>query len=997
MNAVIPLSPKGLYEFGPFRLDCAKHLLLKDSNSLQIPPKAFEILVLLVEKRGALVTKGEVLNAVWPDTFVEENNLTQYVSMLRKALGDEAEDQKYIQTVPRLGYRFVSDVREIVEGETAVLVAKHTRTRVVMREEQEEEGEELSGDSKLQALEVVDRDSDQVQSLSAAASQRAAASTSAEVRSVKIWIVAFLALALAAATAVVLFPLVRTSRDSGRTTGAPPASALPPIRPRYSIAVLGFKNLSGRPEEDWLSPALAEMLTTELLTGGQLRIVSGADVHSIRSDLKLENEQSLARPTLEQIRKRVGADLVVSGSYVEVGREPDKQIRLDLRLQDTAAGETVFSTAVSGRTQELFALVSRSGDELRRKLGAPMLSDLEGAQDQAALPSTPVAARMYSDGLTKLRMFDAPTAQTLLAKTVAVDPNFALGHSALASAWSALGYDEKAKSEARRALDLSLNLSRQEHLLIAGQYSELTRDWDRAVATYQELSNLFPDNVDYGLRLANALTSAGKGSSALATLEKLRTLPPPAGNEPQIELAKADAAESVGDFKQQLEASERAIQNGQLLGERQLVARAWTKKSWALRRLGQPQASADGLFEAKKVFAEAGDVQGVGSTLQLIGGMQSEQGDFAGATRSFQEAIAIFRRIGDRRALGMTINGLAVADYDHGDLRSAGALYRQYYDIEREVGSKVNTAGALGNMANVEDGLGNLAEARRLNEESVAIFAEVGDRRAIGTALANIATSMFEQGDLVGAQKKLQEALDIKRKIGYQRGIAYDLAVLGEIYRAEDNLPAAQQKYEESLAIRNRIGEKHNAAESRLYLAILALESGRPVDAEKIAAETATEFQIEKSAADEAAARNVMARGLLAQGEIADGRAALSRAKELAHVIPNLPLRFDLSATSAEFDMAINRTPIASAAASAKKTLESSLAVARKCGYLEYQYKLTLTLGKVEFQSGETRQGRARLEAVERDANAKGFKLIARHAQAAALRAQSSKVSPPVN
>ncbi|MGB9245015.1 MAG: transcriptional regulator, partial [Candidatus Acidiferrales bacterium] len=110
MNAVIPLSPKGLYEFGPFRLDCAKHLLLKDSNSLQIPPKAFEILVLLVEKRGALVTKGEVLNAVWPDTFVEENNLTQYVSMLRKALGDEAEDQKYIQTVPRLGYRFVSDV-----------------------------------------------------------------------------------------------------------------------------------------------------------------------------------------------------------------------------------------------------------------------------------------------------------------------------------------------------------------------------------------------------------------------------------------------------------------------------------------------------------------------------------------------------------------------------------------------------------------------------------------------------------------------------------------------------------------------------------------------------------------------------------------------------------------------------------------------------------------------------------------------------------------------
>jgi DNA-binding winged helix-turn-helix (wHTH) protein/tetratricopeptide (TPR) repeat protein len=980
VNAVIPLSPKGLYEFGPFRLDCARHLLLKDSKSLQLPPKAFEILVLLVERRGALMTKAELLHAVWPNTFVEENNLTQYVSMLRKALGDEAEDQKYIQTVPKLGYRFVSEVREIVEGEMAVLVAKHTRTRVVMREEQEEEGEEPSADSSLQLSE----------DLSVATSARAALSN-AEKRSVKIWIVACVALVFAAATAFVFFPAIRSGHNSDRTIGAPPpALAVAPVKPRYSIAVLGFKNLSGRPEEDWLSPALAEMLTTELLTGGQLRIISGEDVHSMRSDLKMENEESLAKPTLEQIRKRVGADLVVSGSYVEVGREPDKQIRLDLRLQDTAAGETVFSTAVSGRTQELFALVSRSGNELRGKLGTPMLSASEGAQDQAALPSTPYAARLYAEGLSKLRMFDAPAAEKLLTATVATDPNFALGHSALASAWSALGYDEKAKSESRRALDLSLNLSRQEHLLVAGQYSELTRDWDRAVATYQELSNLFPDNVEYGLRLANALTYAGKGSSALATLEKLRKLPPPAGSEPQIDLAQANAAESLGDFKQELEASERAIHNGRDLGERLLVARGWTKKSWALRRLGQPQAAAEGLWEAKKVFAEAGDSQGVGSTLQLIGGMQSEQGDFAAAARSYQEAIAIFRRIGDRRALAMTINGLAVADYDHGDLRSAGALYRQYYDIEREVGSKVNTAGALGNMANVEDGLGNLAEARRLNEESLPIFAEVGDRRAMGTALANIATSMYELGDLEGAQRRLQEALDIKRKIGYQRGIAYDLAALGEIYRAQDNLVAAQQKHEESLAIRNQIGEKYNAAVSRLYLAILDLEEQRPAEAEKVAAETAQEFQAEKSTANEAAAKVVVARALFAEGKFTEARDALSHATNRARGASNLPLSFDIADTSARLAVAATHSPNRSSVAKTEKNLEFSLDVARKCGYLEYQYKLALALGEIEMESGEVSKGQARLEALAADANSKGFNLLARQATTARKASTSS-------
>jgi DNA-binding winged helix-turn-helix (wHTH) protein/TolB-like protein len=303
--------------------------------------RTFEILVLLVERRGALVTKGELLNTVWPDTFVEENNLTQYVSMLRKALSDGAEDQKYIQTVPKLGYRFVSNISEIPEPETAVLVAKHTHTRIVMREEEEKEEEvrEFPGASAFAARSIAQPD--------------------ARWRPARTWVVDFVASPLAAGAAIAVFSNFRSNRTSDPAPSVPPpASVVPPAKPHYSIAVLGFKNLSGRPEDEWLSAALAEMLTTELLTGGQLRIVSGEEVHRIKSDLKLENDQGFAKPTLAQIRNRVGADLVVSGSYTEVGREPDRQIRLDLRLQDTTAGETVFSTAVSGRTRELFTLVS---------------------------------------------------------------------------------------------------------------------------------------------------------------------------------------------------------------------------------------------------------------------------------------------------------------------------------------------------------------------------------------------------------------------------------------------------------------------------------------------------------------------------------------------------------------------------------------------------------------------------------------------------------------
>ncbi len=146
---------------------------------------------------------------------------------------------------------------------------------------------------------------------------------------------------------------------------------------------------------------------------------------------------------------------------------------------------------------------------------------------------------------------------------------------------------------------------------------------------------------------------------------------------------------------------------------------------------------------------------------------------------------------------------------------------------------------------------------------------------------------------------------------------------------------------------------------------------------------------IRKSTADEAAAEEVQARSLLVQGKISEARAAANRARSLVQGASNLPLSFDISATSARVSIAGRRPPNPSAVASAKRDLQSSLAVANKCGYLEYEYKLVLALGEIELQSGETRQGRARLEALAKDASKKGFGLIARNATAALKAAPS--------
>ena len=108
-----------IFEFGEFRLDNSRRLLTRNGEVVPLTHKAFETLALLVENRGRIVEKDELLREIWPDTFVEEGSLARNISVLRKALGEGPSDHQYIQTIPKQGYRFVATVREVIEPSAA--------------------------------------------------------------------------------------------------------------------------------------------------------------------------------------------------------------------------------------------------------------------------------------------------------------------------------------------------------------------------------------------------------------------------------------------------------------------------------------------------------------------------------------------------------------------------------------------------------------------------------------------------------------------------------------------------------------------------------------------------------------------------------------------------------------------------------------------------------------------------------------------------------------
>ena len=209
-------------------------------------------------------------------------------------------------------------------------------------------------------------------------------------------------------------------------------------------------------------------------------------------------------------------------------------------------------------------------------------------------------------------------------KAVALDPSYPLAHAALADAWSALGYDGKAVEEARKAYQLAESLSAEDKRSVEGRYRAMTRDWKKAIEVYHSLVALYPDNLDYQLRLAAAQTSGAKAREALATLDSLRALAAPAGKDPRIDVEAANAWHALGDFKHMEEALESAATNAQAFGDQLLLAQARSQQCFAWRFLGKQENAIAACREAQRIYSASGDRGGEADTLRRLGDVLSD-------------------------------------------------------------------------------------------------------------------------------------------------------------------------------------------------------------------------------------------------------------------------------------------------------------------------------------------------------------------------------------
>ncbi|MGB9234550.1 MAG: tetratricopeptide repeat protein [Terriglobales bacterium] len=903
----------------------------------------FQILILLLERPGEVFTREEIRQRLWPgNTFVEfDNGLNVAVTKLRTALGDDAENPRFVETVPRRGYRFVAPISVTSSSVATPAPAKN-----------------LVGHEATPASPSVTNPATVVPS------------ADRHVRRHQLIVVAMIVLLVLAGIATYRWRALLAGRASAK-------SNTHSITLRRSVAVLGFRNLPGRPDEDWLTAAFSEMLSTELAAGGNLRLVSEEDVSRSKRDLRIADTDTLAKSTLTSLRIDPGADIVVVGSCTPLVEKGHRRFRVDIRLQDTASGETIAEEAFTGDEEDLFDVASKAGARLRARLGVTPASAEAMNAARAALPSNEQAARFYAEGRAKFWDFDFLTARDLLVKAVAADPGNAAAHSALAEAWSALGYGATAQEQAKQALDLSSKLSREEQLSIEGRYRELIFDWPKAIEIYRALTQFYPDNLEYGLCLATVLSKAGRSQDSLLAVAALRRLPKPISDDPRIDLREANTFDHAGEYQRLQTAAASAAAKAQKRGSRVLLAEAKLQQSLAASRLNDPKGALVLVEEAQDVYKEVGDQYGRARAQYRMADLLFDQGQFAQSNALLEQCLQVFRTLGSDRDAAATLNDIAGGLYEMGELSKAKNMYEEALVGQRVVRNQRGIADTLTNLGAIACQQGDLGRARKYYEEALGLYNELGEKNAVAIIQNNMGEVLVDQGDLVGGQSLWDQSLALRRELGDESDMAESMHNIAGALGEQGDVAGALKLFDEALAIQTNRGEEGNAAGTRLGKAQLLLESGNPGDSEPLLHSALEQFRKEKQVQAEVSAHTALAETYLELGRLTEAKAEVAQALRLGDKNESYKVRLKMGIVAAEVRSASGKPD------DAARNLRRTIKDAQNAGFFLLQLEASLALADAETKSGKKTEARALLESIERNARSKRFLLIAHNAAVA--------------
>jgi predicted ATPase/DNA-binding winged helix-turn-helix (wHTH) protein len=764
--------PPEHYRFGRFELQPDKRRLLVSGTPAHIGSRAFDLLVMLVERDGHLVTKDELVERVWQNVIVEENTLQAQVSALRKILGPDA-----IATVSGRGYRFAL---ELTDAGAESAVPRHNLpqqlTSFIGREKEIAQVKELLGATRLLTL----------IGTGGCGKTRLALQVAGDLLESYpdgVWLVELATL------------------------------AEPSLVPQTVAAILGLKEQQGRSLTQTISEHIASKLLLLVLDNAEHLLAVCAEF----ADAVLRRCAQLV--ILITSRERLG----IAGEHTY--RVPSLSVpdpKRDTVPEVLSEYESVRLFIERARLQQPhFAATAQN---------APALASVCCRLDGIPLAIELAAARVRSMSVEEVNRRLDQRFGLLTAGSRTALPRHRTLRSLIDWSYDLLSDAEKAmlrrvstfaggwtleaaeqvwgdNVDGGEALDLLTSLA-DKNLVLAEAYDGATRYGlletlrlyarDRLRESGEEMGAQ-RQHLAYFLMLAEEAEPQLTASDQQGWFDRLET----ERDNLRAALSRSAAAGGVAppDGLRLAGALWRfwSVRGYLFEGRRSLVEQltlladpsVWQARTKALhgagvlaRNQGDYAAAGQFLEEGIAIRRQHGDRRGVASSLGSLGNVASERGDYAAGRSFHEECLAIYRELNDRLGTASALNNLGVAITYSGDFRAARALHEESLALRRELGDRWGTAASLMNMALVDREIGDLATARELYVASEAIYQELGDQRSTARASRQVAIVMCDQGDCEGARPLLEESLASFLKLGDRTnirdslyGLAYSLSV----------------------------------------------------------------------------------------------------------------------------------------------------------------------------------------------------------------------------
>lgn len=511
----IPKNPekryaKHSYEFGPFRLNPQKRILLRDGEVVALTPKALEILLALVENHGEVLVKEELMQDIWPDTIVEEGNLNRNISTLRKVLGESPNDHRYIVTVPGRGYQFVAEVHDVLEEHSSV------------------------GNHGGKAGTAAEAGAARAIVIPAPAVVRGEAAERRE-RARRGWLWLGAGIAALAIIAVGFLKFRGISR--------------PALSETDTVLLADFANKTGDPVFD---DTLKQAVSVQLSQSPYLNILSEARIRGTLQLMTQPADTKLTSDVAREVCQRSGSKAYIAGSIANLG----SQYVVGLDAANCQTGDVLAreQETAQGKERVLGALDSAT-TRLREKLGESLKSVRKFDTPLAeATTASLEALQAYSVGTYERQVNDSKALPSL-KRAIELDPEFASAYEALGVCYYNLGQTGLGRENFTKAFELRDRVSEREKFVIAARYYEyVTGDLHKAIETYQLWAEAYPRSATAHANLGSLHGSIGQFERAIPeTVEAVRLEPDAGAHYANLVLAYAalERYEDAGNIYQQ--------------------------------------------------------------------------------------------------------------------------------------------------------------------------------------------------------------------------------------------------------------------------------------------------------------------------------------------------------------------------------------------------------------------------------------------------------------